>query len=1339
MGQEVFVRVFSVDGLSKSLYRARFDAGGLECAGGEFRLNRPASTGRTLASDSMGAMAVQSMTGLIRSAFRALALVAAGVCVAEPPPTEAPPATKSEGTGQTAHGEHLAAPPVGPKSTPDGRTKIRPVNGLEASTVAVYPLIDDPVAFCIDDRGRFFVAESDRQERGVEDNRSSPFWLLDDLQSQSTLDRLRMYEKWSSKRVGGMAYYSKYDDRVSMLSEPDATGRLTKRSVFAGPFNDALDGTGAGVLAFDGDVFYTSIPHLWRLRDTDGDGTADVRRKESSGYGVRVALRGHDMHGLTVGYDGKIYWSIGDRGYNVTTADGTHLFDPRSGAVFRMNPDGSELELFCTGLRNPQELAFDNFGNLFTGDNNSDGGDKARFVYCMEGGETGWSADYQTLDGDNQRGPWNQEGIWHLRPELAPGKMSERSPLQPAWNLPPLDHVGSGPAGLAFYPGLGLSPRYDGHFFLCDFLGGDSYSRILSFAVEPVGAGFKVVDEHVFVENVLPTDVDFGLDGKAYISDWGGGWESGEKGELYAVWDPERIKDPRIEETQRLFREGFGSRDADELAALLGHADRRVRQRAQFALAERGEETVALLGDVALHGTERYARMHAIWALGQQAARRLRESGAIESHASDLRSDPSNFALPLLDDRDPEIRAQAARMLGESRAQAAVPKLADLCSDDSARVRAFAALALGKIGARDAQPAIIAMLAENGDRDVFLRHAGVQALAWIGDRAKLGELASEPVAALRMAALLSMRRLRDPRIGAFLNDPARELRLEAARAINDLPMSELRPLLASSASRFAPNPDTIVKEDAPSRHVFRREVWKLARNATMEDLRSGDVFRREPDEVTPLQVAEAPRNAGNKFVARISGQIEAPESGEYVFAVSSDDDSILFVGTNEDPASLVEIARVEGYTDPGDFSSQEHQRSRAIRLEQGRRYAIAVLHAEGGGGDHCAVAWTLPSGAREQPIGMKPVDRSEFPHIRRAIEACLAEGTAETASILCDVALNAANATAMRLDALDALSNWTTAQPRNRVNGAFRSIDGAARAGDAERMGAFRSVLARKLAPLADSGDASIRSAARDAAAKHGLSLDPEHSLRAVRDTGLSASERISSLRSLVADRAGRLAPALAAALESREPELRSEARSIMLRTGDAAALTALSDAVEHGEVVERQRAIEDLGTLGAAADSALAPLAERLVDGTLEPALRLDIVKVAQARTEGPLAAAIPRWKRSIGDDQIRRYESLALEGGDAARGRSVVLYHQSAVCLKCHAVGGTGGNAAPALDGVASRGDARYLLHSIVNPSESIAKGYENAGASAMPAMGGILSESEIRDVVAYLKSLR
>ena len=1148
-----------------------------------------------------------------------------------------------------------------------------------------------------------------------------------------------MYEKWASKREGGMAYYSKYADRVTKLADRDGDGVPETRTLFAGPFNDPLDGTGAGLLALDGEIFYTNIPHLWRLLDRDGDGVAEVVAKDSSGYGVRVALRGHDMHGLVLGYDGKIYWSIGDRGYHVRTSDGMLMHDPRSGAVFRMNPDGSELELYCTGLRNPQELAFDNYGNLFTGDNNSDGGDKARFVYCMEGGETGWSMDYQTLEGANQRGPWNQEGIWHLRPDLAPHrfegmKVKEANPLQPAWTLPPLDHVGAGPSGLVFYPGLGLPDRYQDHFFLCDFLGGDSYSRVLAFAVEPVGAGFKVVDEHPFVENVLPTDVDFGYDGKMYMTDWGGGWGSGDKGELYAVWDPQKISDPRIAEVKRLFAEGFAGRDSDELASLLAHADRRVRQRAQFALAARGRETTALLGDIVSSSSNHFARIHAIWALGQQASARLRESSPIEAQSLTRTVQPWELVLPALDDRDAEIRAQAARMLGEARAIAAADALADLCSDDNARVRAFAAMALGRMGAREKAPFVVSMIAENADRDPFLRHAGVQALAWMNDRARLGELAADPASSIRMAACLAMRKLRDPRIAGFLNDPERVIRLEAARAINDIPMNTLRPQLAASAARFATPPSATVAEAPRMNHEFTREVWKLGRVGTVEDLRKGEVFTRTPDESKQLVVAEAPKNAGNQYIARIRGVIEAPETGEYELAIASDDDSILFLGTSDDPASLVEIAHVEGYSNPGDYESQPAQRSKPVRLEKGRRYAIQALHAEGGGGDHCSIMWRLPSGRVEAPIGAQPIDRSEFPHLRRAIEACLAEGTTESAALLCDVAISPANPMPMRVEALEALSAWKDGAPRNRVNGAYRVLATAARDETA-----FKATLARKLAPLAESPDPALRSVARDVATKFGVSLDPEAALRAVSDTTLSANERVSSLRSLAGDSGGRAAGALDAALASNVPELRAEARTMLREMNDARALAALSDAAEHGTTFERQRAIRDLAFFGVAADPALAPIAQQLADGSLDPALRLEIVEAGSARTEGPVATALDRWKTSLGNDATARYESLTLDGGDVARGRNVVLYHMSAVCMKCHAIAGNGGNAAPPLDGVASRGDARYLLHSLINPNERIVDGYANAGASAMPAMGPVLTDSEMRDVVAYLKTLK
>jgi quinoprotein glucose dehydrogenase len=93
------------------------------------------------------------------------------------------------------------------------------------------------------------------------------------------------------------------------------------------------------------------------------------------------------------------------------------------------------------------------------------------------------------------------------------------------------------------------------------------------------------------------------------------------------------------------------------------------------------------------------------------------------------------------------------------------------------------------------------MLRANADRDPYLRHAGVMALTWLHDREPLVSLAKDPSASVRLAALLAMRRLEMPEVAVFLKDVEPRLVVEAARAINDVPINHVMPQLAALIER----------------------------------------------------------------------------------------------------------------------------------------------------------------------------------------------------------------------------------------------------------------------------------------------------------------------------------------------------------------------------------------------------------------------------------------------------------------------------------------------------------------------------------------------------------
>ncbi|MCU0866635.1 MAG: HEAT repeat domain-containing protein [Planctomycetes bacterium] len=643
---------------------------------------------------------------------------------------------------------------------------------LLCDLIAAEPDLCNAVAFAFDGKGRCYVAETFRINDGVPDTRSYMQWKDDDLACLTVADRIAKYQKHIP---GDIARYAAYSERVRMLVDTDRNGTLDRSTVFATGFDTLEDGVASGVLPVGDDVWFTDIPKLWRLRDTDGDGVADERTAVHDGFGVHSSLIGHDLHGLIVGPDRRLYFSIGDRGFHVVQGERTLAY-PHEGAVLRCELDGSQLEVVHRGLRNPQELAFDANGDLFTGDNNSDGGDRARLVQIVAGADSGWRIGYQWLA---DRGTWNREKLWE-----------PRHPGQPAWVLPPIANFADGPSGLAFDPGIGLPARYRGCFFLCDFRGGASYSGVHALRLERSGAGYQLASTDKVIWNVLATDVDFGPDGAMYVLDWVSGWNKTGKGRIYRVRSEQAANDMLARSTAQLLGSDLKARGAPALQPLLAHADRRVRQQAQFALCDLDARDV--LAATAANRDSALARQHAIWGLGSLGRR---DAAAVEP------------LLPLLGDGDPDVRAAVARVLGDVRLPAAIAPLGERLRDGHPRVQREAALALARCGAaaRGQTPAVLAMLRANDDRDAVLRHAAVFALAELGDLETLLATAGDPRPAVRRGVLLALARLGSAEVARFLRDADAELRLEAATAIHDGPIPAAMKQLALCAYDDTPD------------------------------------------------------------------------------------------------------------------------------------------------------------------------------------------------------------------------------------------------------------------------------------------------------------------------------------------------------------------------------------------------------------------------------------------------------------------------------------------------------------------------------------------------------
>ncbi|MFK5922888.1 MAG: HEAT repeat domain-containing protein [Verrucomicrobiota bacterium] len=647
--------------------------------------------------------------------------------------------------------------------------------------------IHNAIALSFDEKGVAYVTGARR--RVAQDLAIRQEWMVEDLKLRSVDDKRAFYHRELSPEKGQSENSKKQvvdhnkdgshdwrdltvlSDTIYRLEDSNGDGKADKKTAYATDVKTEITGSMAGVLYYDGDVYATASPELMKFRDTNGDGVADKRESIAHGFGVHVAYAGHYMHGLNVGPDGRIYWTIGDKGINVTSKEGKKYEYPHEGSMMRCEPDGSNFEVFVRGLRNLQEPRFDAYGNWFGVDNDGDSpGEMERLVYLVQHMDVGWRINWQYFKGNYNF--WTSEDMYKPYFDGQPGHI-----------VPTIKNYVNGPSGFAWNPGTALSPEYKDYFFITQFSSG--YQN--AFQVKSKGASFEMINDHIIGNGVPLVGLNWAPDGGLYGTDWGGGYTLNDEGGVWKIDVPEYANSKQRKETAQLLGEGMGERKIEGLAKLCGHADQRVRLAAQFELVKRGQGE--LLEKMALNENQsQMARIHGLWGWAQlQRKAKVRKPGAI---------------LDLAIDKDAEMRAQFARTIGDMGAiegDATAEKLVRLLQDESDRVVGFAAIALGNLKAKKAFPELLTFVEGIQRNQTYLRHAAVTALQFCATPDELAVLRKDENPVVRHVAVLALRRVGGAGAAEFLADKEEYIATDAARAIHDDDsITEAMPALAAS-------------------------------------------------------------------------------------------------------------------------------------------------------------------------------------------------------------------------------------------------------------------------------------------------------------------------------------------------------------------------------------------------------------------------------------------------------------------------------------------------------------------------------------------------------------
>lgn len=377
---------------------------------------------------------------------------------------------------------------------------------LNIETWASYPMVHSPVAMDVDSQGRLWVVE-DWHGRNIKDGKSGRGNIL-------------------------------------ILEDSDMDGKADKSHDF-GPRYSSIP---LGITVFDNVIVVAMAPDLIVYTDVNRNAKYDdgVDKKEILLTGFEGHSHDHSLHGVVGGPDGKWYFSQGNTGLNIKTRDKRHFIASSyysnnrqdigkdssdghryvGGLSFRMNPDGTGLDVICQNTRNTHDQSVSSFGNVYQVDNDDPA--HARATWVMEHANFGYaSLEDGGRSWEEAAKSWEEASV---DPVLKAKRGDARS-SQSHWreNYPgttPPDYViGSGaPMGSIFIESDELGESLRGSFVLCETVNKAIYQfkpTELGTHVE-MGPFKKLISlkEESKDKGFLPTEIIQALDGSLFLSDW---------------------------------------------------------------------------------------------------------------------------------------------------------------------------------------------------------------------------------------------------------------------------------------------------------------------------------------------------------------------------------------------------------------------------------------------------------------------------------------------------------------------------------------------------------------------------------------------------------------------------------------------------------------------------------------------------------------------------------------------------------------------------------------------------------------------------------------------------